>query len=311
MDAADAESQTSSRKLSSVRRGPVRQARQAASVGNRGARERAPNQLSWRLPGHNSSLCAHFRKTFTRGMSATVDQLDDPLVGDRRLRHLAELQTAVLAQRRLSADFSDEKKYAGVVSLHTHIAQHNLEQPWETVLQIHKDMVARAGLSLSQRVKMGQAAAGHSASMEKIHGARMKLLAALIQAQHVDTDGPPMPRVAIAMAQTKSLLAELQALQTAEERARYELWHVIICSQEMDSQQLARIQLTRNGAILPDLSILARLILDSLEPNPDATQPSLPGLEGPPQKQEALQEDEAPLTQPAQAAWALLLMALR
>lgn len=81
---------------------------------------------------------------FIAGISATLAALDNPLLGNGRPKQLAELQAAILAQRQLSANFLSRDRYTpAAVGLHTHITQHNLAQPWNTVLQVHKDALVR------------------------------------------------------------------------------------------------------------------------------------------------------------------------
>ncbi|KAK9803760.1 hypothetical protein WJX73_003487 [Symbiochloris irregularis] len=129
-------------------------------------------------------------QTFLTGISATVTSLDDPLVGNRRLHYLAEVQAAILAQRRLSRNFS------GSFSLHSHM--------------------------------------------------RMR--------------------------------------------------------EVLDSQQLARIQLPKYDApVIPDLSLLARLILDSLEPNLTMHQLTPPGLDTDNREQAALLQGDEVQAEPEQA----------
>lgn len=72
--------------------------------------------------------------------------LDDPLVGDRRPKLLAEVQAAIIGQRQLSLYVSD----AAVADMHAAIVQRNLQQPWNTVLQTQKDILVRGTLQSSR-----------------------------------------------------------------------------------------------------------------------------------------------------------------
>ena len=76
------------------------------------------------------------------GLQASLLSLEDPLVGGGRAKFMAEVRAAIVAQRQLSSKF-DEAKYAATSSLYTHVTEHNLQQPWENVLQVHSDMLVR------------------------------------------------------------------------------------------------------------------------------------------------------------------------
>ncbi|KAK9803796.1 hypothetical protein WJX73_009874 [Symbiochloris irregularis] len=164
----------------------------------------------------------------------------------------------------------------------------------------HQDMLAHADLSMSQRANLGQAAIGHFASIDRIQTERREVLAALTNED--DRDGPVLQRTAVRMFEAKSLLTQLQALHAAEEDARHHLWQGIIRNQVMDSQQLARIQLPKHDAhVMPDLSLLARLIFDSLEPVMTMQQLTPPGLHPHIQEQAALLQGDEVQAEPEQA----------
>lgn len=97
-------------------------------------------------------------QTFVAGLSAKLAALDDPQMVSEHPKHLAELQAAILTQRQLSANFANEARYVAITGLHTHIVQQNLEQPWDTVLQVHKDVLVRRPPCLISHVKPGVSA---------------------------------------------------------------------------------------------------------------------------------------------------------
>lgn len=82
-------------------------------------------------------------QTFIAGLAASVAALDDPLVGSSRPKYVAEVQAAILGQRRLIATFSNDTNIADLIALHLRVTQHNLQQPWSSVLQAHEGMLVR------------------------------------------------------------------------------------------------------------------------------------------------------------------------